>query len=406
MSDAGVRPVRDPRWITRGQPTALAAVARMAVGPVPHAVLLAGPAGVGKATLALDLAAALLCVAPDPTDRPCRTCRACRLVAAGNHPDLHRLAPEGAGGQVVIGDPRDAKAVRGVRDVLHELAFLPVEGGARVAIVEHAEAMNEDAQNALLKTLEEPPPGVTVVLCADRDELLLPTVRSRCVRIRLGPTGPREIEGLLADLGLVDAATAGRLARLAEGRSGVALSYARAPEAIAIRDEIGRTLLDLLRSGRSARLAAVRDLLARSRDLAEALDGVPPSPGRPPAGRSGPTRAGVDVAVGPEDESEDDAGPTRAAPAERRRAARQLVAIWRDVARDLALLGLAGPRAIHDPALLEELESSARGLPDGAVAEFLVRLDAIAEGVAGNVSPELAIDVAILAWPRVQPAAA
>ena len=112
----------------------------MIVGHVPHAVLLVGPAAVGKTTLALDLAAGLLCTAPDPAARPCRACRACRLVAGGNHPDVHRLAPEGAGGQVVIGDPRDTKAPRGVRDVLHELAFLPVEGGARVAVVEGAEA--------------------------------------------------------------------------------------------------------------------------------------------------------------------------------------------------------------------------------------------------------------------------
>ena len=153
MSAAG------PGWLTRGQPAALAAIARMTTGQAPHAVLLVGPPSVGKTTLALDLAAGLLCTDPDPAARPCRACRACRLVAAGNHPDVHRLAPEGAGGQVVIGDPRDARAARGVRDVLHELAFLPVEGGARVAIVEGASALNEDAQNALLKTLEGPAPG-------------------------------------------------------------------------------------------------------------------------------------------------------------------------------------------------------------------------------------------------------
>ena len=196
----------------------------MVGGPAPHAVLLVGPPSVGKATLAEDLAAGLLCEATDPASRPCRACRACRLVAAGNHPDLHRLVPEGPGGQVVIGDAREARAARGVRDLLRDLALLPVEGGARVAIVEGAGQMNEDAQNALLKTLEEPSPGVTIVLCVDREELLLPTVRSRCARVRLGPTGARAIEGLLGELGLADASTAARLARIAGGRPGLALA--------------------------------------------------------------------------------------------------------------------------------------------------------------------------------------
>ena len=67
----------------------------MVAGTPPHAILLAGPEGVGKTTLALDLAAGLLCTASDPTDRPCRACRACRMVEHGNHPDVHWLRPEG-----------------------------------------------------------------------------------------------------------------------------------------------------------------------------------------------------------------------------------------------------------------------------------------------------------------------
>src|SRR5664279_2350188 len=92
---------------TRGQPRALAEITSMILGRPPHAVLLSGPGSVGKTTLALDLAAGLLCLDPNPAERPCRACRGCRQVASGNHPDLHRLAPEGPGGQIRIGKASD-----------------------------------------------------------------------------------------------------------------------------------------------------------------------------------------------------------------------------------------------------------------------------------------------------------
>ena len=175
--------------LTRGQPAALAAAETMLRGGFPHAVLLVGPPSIGKTTLALDIAAALLCVDPDPAARPCRSCRACRLVAGDRHPDLHRLGPGGAGDQVKLeATPQDPRP--GVRDLVADLALSSVEGGARVALVERAHRMNEDAQNALLKTLEEPAPGVHLILCADDEDRLLPTIRSRCARIRLGTVAP------------------------------------------------------------------------------------------------------------------------------------------------------------------------------------------------------------------------
>ena len=179
---------------TVGHPAAIGAVRAMLATHVPHAVLLTGPASVGKHALALDLAAGLLCAGATGGDRPCRSCRACRMVEHGNHPDLHRLEPEGPGGQVGIGG-KDGR--RGVRDLVTELALLPVEAVARVAIIRDAHRMNDDAQSALLKTLEEPPAGTTLILVADDEERLLPTVRSRCARIRLGTLGARDIETLL-----------------------------------------------------------------------------------------------------------------------------------------------------------------------------------------------------------------
>jgi DNA polymerase-3 subunit delta' len=405
---------------TRGQSRALAAIASMVTGSVPHAVLIVGPASSGKTTLALDLAAGLLCSDPDPTARPCRLCRGCRLVASGNHPDLHRLAPEGPGGQVRIGKAGDPEAGT-IRRLISELALLPAEGGSRVAIVEQAHRINDDAQNALLKMLEEPPSGVTIVLCADDEECLLPTVRSRCMRIRLGPVAGREIERWLGELGAADAAAASRFARLAGGCPGLALAYARAPEAARLRGEIARGLIDLLAAGRHERLTSVRSLMRSAAALEAALaegrkkvapgDASAEEEGTQPKGRRGRKAVAVVRPAGDAnstdeaDEADADAPAEVAASpkvsaSERRAAASALMRIWASVARDLAVAALGGRRQIHDPELLDELAAVAPTISAGALPTFIARLGAIEAQLDENVNPELALDVLALAWPR------
>jgi len=408
---------------TRGQPAATRALEAMIAAGPPHALLIVGPSSAGKTTLALDLAAALLCDAPDPAVRPDRTCRGCRLVDAGNHPDLHRLAPEGAGGQITIGQ---------VRGLIGELALLPVEGGARVAILEAADRLNEDAQNGLLKTLEEPPDGLTIVLCADEEDRLLPTVQSRVARLRLGVLGTRDIEALLGERGEADAALAARLARFAAGRPGRAIAYARFPEAVTIRGELTRGLLDLLDAGSARRLTAGRELLTRAGDLASGLiaatgrtraaEAAPRRKGGLKAGAvggsartgpAGPTGATAPFAVTgadayapdvPASDGEppgDDAVATgRNSPAERRRNALALLEVWRDLARDLMLVSLGDAREIREPDLLEELRAHAARTSPATLAGFLARLDRAAELLDGNANPELTVDVLVLAWPR------
>ncbi len=400
-------------FLTVGHPAAVAAVHAMLASRVPHALLISGPASVGKVSLALDLATGLLCTGATGADRPCRTCRTCRMVEHGNHPDLHRLGPEGIGAQVVIGGP-GAKQ-RGVRDLVTELSLLPVEGGRRVAIIRDAHRANEDAQSALLKTLEEPLRDTTLILCADDEELLLPTIRSRCARIRLGVVGVREIERLLVERGLADAPTAARLARLTAGRPGLAVAYAAADGAEGIRGELTRTLLDLLAQGPSRRLAAARPLIARAMEL-EALLVPVAAPveeaprrgvrGKAPAVTPAQVPAPVTAAGGgdgPDDAPAEtaDEGLARKTPAAaRRRALLLLLDAWRAIARDLAFSQRGTPGSIRDIALLEEIEAAARDLPPDAAAAMLARLVRADELVAGNVSPELVLDVLLVRWPR------
>ena len=389
----------------------------MLLGRTPHAVLLVGPGSAGKTTLALDLAAGLLCLDPDPGARPCRACRGCRLVATGNHADLHRLAPEGPGGQVRIGAATNPEPGT-VRHLISELALHSAEGGARVAIVEQAHRLNEESQNALLKTLEEPPAGVTIILCADDEECLLPTVRSRCARVRLGVVAVREIERWLGELGVAEAPRAARLARLAGGRPGLALAYARSTDAERLRGEIARGLLDMIAEGRQARLASVRDLLKSAASLDAALEeGRRGGTSEPAAGEAGaaPRRrkgrgsavaaaTAITAAEGEEaagdGAAKDEPATPRMAASDRRSAAVTLMETWASIGRDLAVARSGGVRQLRETELVEEIRASAAALDVASLTAFMARLWDVAGQLDDNVNPELALDVLALSWPR------
>lgn len=371
---------------TRGQPAALAIVARaVASARPPSALLIAGPARAGKTTLALDLAAGLLCLADDPADRPCRACAACRKVEHDNHPDVHRLAPSGAGGQIRIDQ---------ARSLIVELSLLPLEGRVRLAIIASAQRLNPDAQNALLKTLEEPPAGAVLVLCADDETLLLDTVRSRCARIRVGAVAAPTIAELLVERGVADAATAAGIARVADGRPGLALALAAAPGVLVHRATLARSLLDLTHAGHRHRLAAGPSLLADAAAVAEVVDR-----------HDGEALPKEDTTSAPGTGGAAGDGPSRTAPAQRRAAALALIETWREVARDLIVVLAGGPGLVRDLVLLEDYERVAAAVSIDEVAAFLTRLDGLAAAIEAYANAELVVDVLLLAWPRARLAA-
>jgi len=167
-----------PVWLAPLYERFAADVAR---GRVAHALMLAGPAGFGKGLLASRMVGRLLCRHPDEQGIPCMQCQDCRNLQAGAHPDYHLLAPEEPGKPIRIGP---------VRALCADLA-LTTRGGRRVAVIRHAEVMTIEAANALLKTLEEPPPETVILLLANQPTALPATVRSRVQRLDMpqAPTG-------------------------------------------------------------------------------------------------------------------------------------------------------------------------------------------------------------------------
>jgi DNA polymerase-3 subunit delta' len=180
---------------------------------LPHATLLVGPAGVGKAAFSEQLAALLLCESISPELTACGKCQACRWLDAGNHPDFRRVAPDGDDepeeGAVEKAKKRSVSIIR--IDQIRELeAFVFVgshRDGNRVVLITEAEAMNAASANALLKILEEPPSSVYFILVSSKNKSLLPTIRSRCRVIPFGPPDTAAATAWLAGAGLEKQAT-------------------------------------------------------------------------------------------------------------------------------------------------------------------------------------------------------
>jgi len=188
-------------------------------GRLAGSFLFVGPDGVGKRTFATATAKSLLCQNRLPQDfDACGTCSACHQVNAGNHPDVYEVAKPEDKSELPLELLIGSKEQRGRSGICYEISRTPYAGGFKIAIIDDADTLNVEGANALLKTLEEPPPHAILILIGTSATRQLPTIRSRCKIIRFFPLPPQELATLLESQNV--AASPERALRLARSSDG------------------------------------------------------------------------------------------------------------------------------------------------------------------------------------------
>ena len=341
-------------WTVAGQDSVIQALTGAAEqGRLSHAYLFTGPQHVGKTLTALQFAQFLNC---EREERPCGRCRQCERIAAGNHADVEIITLGGLCDEAEhrhSGDDSRSIRVCQVRRMQQLVTRGAFEGRYRVLIIEPAEAMEPVAANALLKTLEEPPDNVVMILVTDKEEMLLPTIRSRARRIAFSGMAIRGVETALRTRWDVDPSRAAELARLSGGRLGWAV--------LALHDE---------------------GLLERQRqelDRAEALASAPLAERFAVAGDVGGRytrdRTGVQATL----------------------------ETWQAWWRDVLLIAAGREQGADHRDRLDSLRPLAAQCDVASAVRAVRAIGDARQQLAENASPVLAIEAMMLALPRLRP---
>ncbi|MGB5843358.1 MAG: DNA polymerase III subunit delta' [Anaerolineales bacterium] len=209
-----------------------------------QAYLITGPESVGRRTLAIRFAQAVNCVQSTGDGVPCLDCPTCGQIERLVHPDLSVVEAERAGGPLKVDQ---------IRELQHGLHLTPYDGNYRIALLLRFEEANAQASNALLKTLEEPPANVILLITAESAERLLPTIVSRCEVIRLRPVPSATLNQGLQSHWLIPPDDANLLTHLSGGRPGYSFRLYQSPEILSQRSEWLDDLNNLLLANRVAR---------------------------------------------------------------------------------------------------------------------------------------------------------
>ncbi len=389
-----------------GQERAEAILARaLSQDRLSHAYLFVGPESTGKHTAALLLAQAVNCASRIDTNA-CGACESCRRIAAGTHPDVRVLLAGSKSGQNI--------SVEQIREVRQDVARRPILGRRKLYLIPNAEAMNEEAANALLKTLEEPPNDVTLILMATSPTRVLPTLLSRCQVVRFGLASAEAIREWLTGDGMAPA-TAAALAISSGGRPGLARRWSREPEALERRRQVLELLADVIRIRKRARQSPGEATAAfRLAERARALVGPDDAETASAVGDGGtarnnkagqPARKAVESSDAGSADVQDAPPAGQAAereePAPRATAKPGLLRLLESVRgyyRDLLLLAQGAPESLvgNADALPTLVEAAALYTP----AELLVALAAVGrcqQFLERNVAPQLAFETLFLA---------
>ena len=318
-----------------------------ATGRGSHAYLFAGTTGIGKALLALRLAQRLVCDTGGPD--PCLVCRACKRVEHGNHPDVRwsSLVHQAADAKEEA-KSRELK-IDTVRGWQRDIDMRPFEARSRVFVLDDADTLTEQAANALLKTLEEPPPYAVLILIAQGVGDLLPTVVSRCRVLKLRPVGRDLIAAALIHRFNVSAGDAALLAAWSGGRIGWAIRFLDQPDLIEQQQARLDVLAGLHAAGQVARLKWAEERAKEYRSDHETVS--------------------------------------------------TWLTLWQSWWRDVLLVGAQCGDAITHLDRRDDLQALAGKTSLGDAQRFLVRLDTARQQLADNVNPQLALEHLVLHLP-------